>query len=235
MGGVMSTCKLPIVGIPLVVLLAVPAAGAPEQEMSVVSGCGGWSSNGTLRTASCAAQAGTTGVSGGGRYTHYAGFMGGAFIQPGVTNVHGTPLEADPDNDDDGLTDAAEVDGSAFGGQAVTDPNARDTDGDGMDDAAEAAGMYDPNDPGHSLRIVALDCRPAGPGNVALTLTWIGRGGGTENKVYWIGGGVPGVFPYMLYDITCDGGAAPWYKITNTYEWVEAALPNRYFRVTTSR
>jgi|GEM_PF-1709545 len=169
-----------------------------------------------------------TGVSGNDRYTHYAGFIGGAFIRPGVTNEQGVALEATPDNDDDGLTDTAEVSGSAFEEYAVTDPNRADTDGDGMSDADEAAGMYDPNDPDHALRVISL----VGSADT-LTLTWIGKGGGVSNTILWCGDLATGALTNILDVGTYVGGTAPWYKATNTHVWVESGYTTRFFRVMT--
>ncbi len=224
----MNISRALIAGSLLLVFSSSLARTAPEQEMSVVSGCGGWSSNATVRTACVAGQSGTTGVSGNGRYTHYAGFMGGAFIRPGVTNADGVVLELDPDNDDDGLTDQDEVSGSAFSGHASTDPNKADTDGDGMDDAAEAAGMYDPNDAGHSLAIVVLEKDGA-----SLTLKWVGKGGGTENTVLWCDDLLVEPTTNVLHSAPYAGGVSPWFKSTNEHTWIESAAPSRYFRVMT--
>jgi len=211
----------------LVVSRPLPATAAPEQEMSTTSSCGGWCSNTTMQTATCAGQPGTTGLSTNGRYTHYTGFLGGAFILPGTTNTAGVALEADPDNDDDGLTDSDEVSGAAFQGYTSTDPNNGDSDNDGMSDADEAAGMYDPNDPGHLLKIIALT-NNAG----VVTLTWIGRGGGSYNTILWSDDLLDGPCGNTLVVIMDSDGDPPWYKTTNSLTWVETAT-NRYFRVVT--
>jgi hypothetical protein len=52
----------------------------------------------------------------------------------------------DDDDDNDGIPDAAELDGSACGG-IVTDPKKLDTDGDGTHDGWECANGLDPTDP----------------------------------------------------------------------------------------
>ena len=224
----MNISKALIGGSLLTVLGAPWSIAVPEQQMSVASGSGGWRTNSTAQTVYCAGQPGTTGVSGNGRYTHYAGFLGGAFIRSSVTNAEGMALEMDPDNDDDGLTDAAEVSGSAFGGHARTDPNSPDTDEDGMADADEAAGMYDPRDPDHLLKFIALD-RSAND----MTLTWIGKGGGTVNTILWCGDLLSGVFTNTFHSDTYTGGDAPWYKATNTHTWTESGATNRSFQVKT--
>ena len=225
----MDSVRIQTTGFALLLVAASAAPGAPQQQSSVASSGGTWCSNGTHRTAYTAGQPGAVGVTVGAQYTHYAGFMGGAFIRPGETSHEGMPVEADPDNDDDGLTDAGEVSGAAFGGHASTDPNSPDSDEDGMDDGAEAAGMYDPNDRGHALRILTLD---RGPGN-AVGMSWIGKGGGTVNTILWCHDLRQGSPSNTLHSDAYAGGSAPWHKVTNTHAWVESAPSNRYFRVTT--
>lgn len=212
-------------------LLTIPCflcLSAPEQQSSAVSACGSLHTNGALRTVCTVAQPGTAQVSRNSRYTHYAGFMGGAFLRPSVTNGGGVALEADPDNDHDGLTDSDEISGAAFGGHASTDSNSADSDGDGMSDADEAAGMYDPNDAGHALQILALD---RSGGNVALT--WIGKGGGTVNTILWTDSLLSGAFSEILHSDTYAGGDAPWYKATNMHNWADSAVTSRCFQIRT--
>ena len=75
----MSKSKVLVTTVLVTLLPFLPATAVPDQEMSTASGCGGVCSSATQQTATCAGQAGTTGVSGNGRYTYYAGFLGGAF------------------------------------------------------------------------------------------------------------------------------------------------------------
>lgn len=217
-----------IMGALCMVLGVAVATGAPNQDSCVTSGAGGWSSNTTQRTVSCVGQPGEAGVSANRRYTHYAGFIGGAFIQPGTTNSRGVALEADPDNDDDGLSDSDEVTGSAFQGYASTNPNAADTDGDGMSDADEAAGMYDPNDANHLLAITAMD-----RSGENVTLQWIGKGGGTVNTILWTDDLLTGPPTNVLHSAVFAGGVAPWFKATNAHAWVDDVETGGFYRVTT--
>ena len=126
------------------------------------------------------------------------------------------------------MSDLAELDGSAFGGWAVTDPNKPDSDGDGMADDAEAAGMYDPNDPNHRLAIVDLQ---AAGGNV--TLTWVGKGGGTVNTILGCDDLVPERPTNLVHSAAYAGGDSPWYKATNTHTWAESESP-RFYSVQTA-
>lgn len=205
-------------------------ASAVTQDSSVVAGSGNRLTNTTVQTVYVVAQPGTTEVSGNDQFTHYAGFIGAAFIQPGVTNAQGVALEADPDNDNDGLTDADEVSGAAFEGYASTDPNNVDTDGDFMSDYDEAQGMYDPNDPNDLLVVKSLTYET---GNFCLE--WIGRGGGTTNIILCgddlISGGITNQFHSAPY----AGGNPPWYKVTNSYIWPTSGKMNTFYRIKTVR
>jgi len=224
----MKVYRILVGGLLLIGLGAGLARGAPEQQVSVISGCGGRCGQGTVQTVICVGQSGTTGVSGNARYTHYAGFIGGAFLRPGTTNAEGQSLEADPDNDDDTLDDTAEVSGSAFGGHTSTDPNQADTDGDGMDDAAEAGGMYDPNDPDHALKILSLEYQ-----NGQFTLTWMGKGGNKVNAILYAAGLPPGTILTTLHSAPYAGGDAPWYKAMHTHTWTGDAGGERFFQLET--
>ena len=198
---------------PLIAAIALGqgALASPTQELATVSGAGGWVTNGTMRMVFCAGCLGGP-TSRGAAHVNYSGFVGASFIQPGTVNANGIPIEADPDNDGDGLADADEVTGAAFEGHATTDPNKADTDGDGMRDDAEARGMYDPTDPGHLLRITAFET-----GNGTHTLTWIGRAG--LNRIYHGSELLDGSPTQLLHEATFSGGAPPWHKTTNNYTW----------------
>ena len=224
----MNISRVLLAGLLFVVWSFSQGEAAPEQSSSTISACGSLQTNATSSTVCAVAQPGTVGVSRNGRYTHYSGFIGGAFIRPGTTNDQGVALEATPDNDNDGLLDGDEISGAAFGGHATTDPNDADSDNDGMTDADEAAGMYDPNDPAHSLSIIALDRS----GN-DFTLRWIGKGGDTQNTILWTADLVSGPPSNILYAAPYVGGASPWFKATNEFIWAEAAATTRYFRVQT--
>ena len=218
------------VAVALIASASISVIAAPEQRSSTVSACGSWSSNVTVSTVCAVAQPGTVGVSSSGAFTHYSGFIGGAFIRPGTTNIHGVAVEADPDNDDDGLTDTAEVSGSAFGGHAHTDPNAADTDDDGMSDADEAAGMFDPNDPDHRLAILSL-----AQSNGSLRITWIGKGGDTTNAVLWSSDVVAEELTNVLHRAAYAGGDSPWFKMTNAHEWAAGGVTRGFYRVEIER
>lgn len=205
------------------------AVAVLREDSSVCSSSGVWCSNGTFRTVTCIAQPGTCAVSEDGRFTHYAGFLGGAFIDLSKTNSLGVPLEADPDNDDDSLADWDEVSGSAFGGFASSDPNISDTDGDGMSDADEAAGMYNPNDADSLLKILSME-RNGG----VVTVTWLGKGGGTVNAL--VSGkelsadSITNIVerrPYLL------SGPHPWYTATNYHSFPVPVDTNLFYRVHT--
>jgi len=212
----------------LAALLASSATAEIVQTSGTASCTGGRCACATAAGVFTLAQLGPTGVSISGSYTHYGGFIGTAPMRPGTTNAQGIALELDPDNDDDGLTDEAEVTGSAFGGHASSNPNADDSDGDGMSDGDEADGMYDPNDPGHRLAIVSAETSGG-----MLTLTWIGKGGGTVNRIQSSDSPGCGTFTNTIHSAAYTGGAYPWFKATNTHSWVQSPAGQRFFCVVT--
>lgn len=213
-------------GIP-VFLAGLALAGEPEQITAVMDGSGGASDNtvaiggANARNIGAGMQPGGVAVSTGGGLVNQAGFLQAATIKyPGRdADGDGIPDELDADNDGDTLADRAEVDGTAFGGYAATDPNRADTDGDGMADDREAAGMYDPLDPNHRLEIVSLT--HAGDD---FTVRWIGKGGGTMNAVVACDAIANDSFVDDLVRQPYAGGVAPWYKATNTHTWTGAGL-----------
>ncbi|NKB23968.1 MAG: hypothetical protein GKR87_06240 [Kiritimatiellae bacterium] len=206
--------------------------GAFDQTASVTTSAGTWVTHGgTYANVHALAQPGTVSVSSDGTYTHYAGFIGSSFLRPHVLSANGIPIEADPDNDGDGLEDSTEIDGSAFVGLANSDPNNPDTDGDGMTDSVESNGGFDPTDAAHHLSIVSLELLPGGN----FRVHWIGRGGGTRHIVWtenqWGGFGNA----LSLTDTNIMGGTAPWYKVTNSFTWTGTIATNRFIFIESIR
>lgn len=169
------------------------------------------------RHVSAGAQPGGIQSGAAGDLDHRAGFLQAMELRRAEldTDGDGVPDELDRDNDGDGLLDLAELDGSAFGGHAVTDHNNADTDGDGMTDGEEAAGMYDPLDPGHRLVITRIEWDAGRP-----RIYWIGKGGGTVNTLLGTTNLVDTPFANVLASAPYFGGVAPWYKVTNTTAFV---------------
>ncbi len=161
------------------------------------------------------AQPGGIQRAGGGGWSHAAGFLpAGNVSRPALDgDGDGVPDELDADNDGEGLADEEELDGRAFQGYARTDPNQPDTDGDGMDDARESAARFDPLDPGHRLAFTAIR-RADG----AVTLCWIGRGGGTLCRVLYTDNLLAGPPANVLESAPRYGGVPPWYKVAVTNE-----------------
>ncbi len=210
-------------------LISLHALAATNMTSSVLNASGGRASSGsTFNLVSATGQSGGVKFSSSGNTALYAGFLGNISLRPALdTDGDGIENELDLDNDGDTLSDLSELDGSAFSGQATTDPNLVDTDGDGMNDAAEASGMYDPNDPNHLLVITDFYVVD----NTA-TLVWIGKGGGTINTILTCQDLVQEELTNLVYSAPYAGGSFPWFKTTNTYIWTESE-PIGFYRVET--
>ena len=203
------------------------ALADPVQEVGTSASAGGHVSQGA--TASFLAVGQSSGVlpSAAGSFVNYPGILGCAPVRPALdTDGDGACNEMDADNDDDALSDTEEIDGSAFLGYAQTDPNLADTDGDGMADAAEAAAMFDPLDPNHCLAVLSI----AATGS-AIRVTWVGKGGNTENRLYACDDHAPSTFTNLLHSALYHGGAFPWFKATNTYTDATAPEDVRMYQV----
>lgn len=211
-------------------VIPIPLRAQMAQEACALTCSGNWASNSTYRLAYSGGQS-ASGVCRGSDCVLYGGFIGGAMLQPGTLSGNGIPVEVDPDNDGDQLTDSDEVTGAAFGGFATTDPNNPDTDGDGMSDRDESLVMFDPNDPGHVLRITAINLNM--PGTGAHELKWIGKGNNTRHEVFSSTDLTAEPCTNVFGEASVSGGTAPWYKSTVKLLWWDSAFPatSTYFRV----
>ncbi len=227
---------------PVLILLAVATLlTAPASRAGFISvgcvhngvGCLGENTvmlNGLAwRHVSAGAQPGGISSSAGGALDHRAGFLQAMQVRQWHldTDGDGVPNELDWDNDGDGLSDLSELDGSAFDGYAVTDPNNPDTDGDGMSDGDESAGMYNPLDPEHRLEIVRIEIAEGIP-----RVRWIGKGGGRINTVE-SAEDLSAADPWtVLHSAPHYGGSAPWFATTNNLAW-PPDIPIRHIRIRT--
>jgi hypothetical protein len=233
-----STCSaVAITALVALMLTALPIWAQVHQLGSMQDGAGRTSTNTVAlnglqyRHESAASQPGGVSTGAANNWLHYAGFLQAVDIKRADldTDGDGRADELDADNDDDSLADRAEVDASAFGGYASTDPNDPDTDADGMTDDREAAGLFDPLDPNHRLYILDV-----GDDAGHMRINWVGKGGGTTNTLLAIYDLVNEPFTNELYSAAFAGGDAPWYKTTNTYAWSDDSTA-RYFRVRSGR
>lgn len=180
---------------------------------SVLGGAGNRSASafGVASNIYAVAQPGGTGVSLGGDYVLWAGFINTFSLRPNLdTDGDGVHDEVDVDNDGDGLLDWEELTGSAFGGRVVTDPNNPDTDGDGVSDGEEAAAGTDPTDPDCFLRILSLT-----ENDGQKTVTWRAAGG-VKYRVLGSDGS-PGL-PMDVLGMSQEFGGAGWWLVrTNTF------------------
>lgn len=210
----------------------------------VADGGGAAASTGTNRLLAACAQPGGVGLaSAPGGVQHAAGFLQVFQLNTGRDlDGDGVADAVDPDNENDGLSDAAEVAGSSFSPVTATGINTADTDSDGLSDGQEAIAGTNPTDPASNLRVSVV---PAGylqgstyldetngiQTNVTLVVTglqvqWSGRAG----KTYQIDRTADvRSTPYgAQQSLTSIGpGAGPWQVVTNV--WVDTNLISRSF------
>jgi hypothetical protein len=199
-----------------------------SNESSVLDGGGDWCQGGRYRNISSAAQPGGIGFSSGGDYLNYAGFLGTISLQPSLdSDDDGLANELDGDNDNDELTDLAELAGTAFAFPTPTDPDDPDSDDDGLDDGGEAVSGTDPRNDTILLRLVDI---VRGPGVPDVTVTWQARDQKTY-KVYRVADPTGGSAPVYMGEVTADdpGASPPWYVTEAEYEHLGGGIVDTGF------
>jgi hypothetical protein len=163
------------------------------------------------RHVSAAGQPGGIFTNANGSLNNYAGFLQAVDIKKwNQTDIYGNPYELTPDNDVDGLTDLAEIEGDSFNPNTPTEVNIADTDGDGIADGGESIAETDPTDENINLEILSVD-NSGGTGVV----TYLARG----SKLYHIRAN-DGSYQRPATDIGTDqeaGGSGAWLVRTNVY------------------
>jgi len=195
---------------------------------SVLDGAGSWSSGGSYSNLSAAAQPGGIAVSSGGGYVNYAGFLNTFLLKPGLdSDTDGLADENDSDNDNDSLTDLAEISGSSFSPPTATDVNNPDADDDDVTDGEESVAGTDPKDGEANLRIVSIDRSGSNP-----EVQWIAR----QGKEYRLRGSDGSYSPPQSVVGVSTGGLAngPWFATTNTYVDLTAPPTGRFYAVETA-
>ncbi|MEM7394549.1 MAG: thrombospondin type 3 repeat-containing protein, partial [Verrucomicrobiota bacterium] len=182
----------------------------------VLDGSGGLSGQAGWTNISASGQPGGITVSSDGPLVNYAGFLNTFSLRPTLdTDADGLEDELDADNDNDDLTDLAEILGSDFDPQTITDPNNPDSDGDGATDGEEAVAGSNPVEAGEHLRILWLT-----ETNGLTRFAFRGRGGATEGKTYVIHSStsLTNLSPNPIStNATPAGGVPPWYVVTNIF------------------
>jgi hypothetical protein len=197
---------------------------AVEQECSVLDSAGSRTTGGALISVNAVGQPGSVTTSEGGTVTHYGGFLSCVTLVPGLdTDGDGLADEIDADNDNDGLTDLAEVGGNAFMPTTSTDINDADTDDDGASDGAEAQAMTNPQDANAVFVITAITAAGA-PVNVE----WSARSGKGYNLFAQDDLTVTGSAVFIT-NVTAVGGSAPWFETTASAGDTGSAPGRSYF------
>lgn len=213
----------------LLVTGSTVAFGQYTNRSSVLDGSGVVSSGGGYTHISASGQPGGISVAmagtlplNAGTIVNQAGLLNTFFVRPNLLSVRGVPVEADPDNDGDALSDVAEVTGSSFSPATPSDLNNPDSDTDGFPDGAEALAGTNPNDDDFALRITAIT-DVTGQRFVA----WLARGNNERTYRVLTSPDLTTPFSTVIFSDTVAGGTYPWYAVTNVI--ADASATNKLF------
>lgn len=186
----------------------LPAVFATNEVARVFDGAGGASSNAVYLSFIAVGQPNPIGLSTNAGRRNHAGFLRAFVMFDGLDNDGDSIVdENDPDDDNDGLSDAAELGGGAFQPVTGTDMFSFDTDGDGASDGSEADAGTNPLDPFNALEIVSIQ-ESAG----SFIVTWKARDGrsyqllGSTNVDSLLAN------PSVEGTVNAAGGIAPWFE-----------------------
>lgn len=196
-----------------VLALGIIYAQAQYAHVSTVhDGFGHRSTGGPYTHWSSGAQPGGIRIASAGATANFAGYLQTFALQPAKdTDGDGLPDEYDIDNDNDGLADITELEGTGFFPISPTDHNNPDTDGDGMTDGQESIAGTNPTNWNALLRIVAISNAPGG-----RAVAWQARGNHQKLYVVKARTNLLSSAQVVIFSNTVAGGLAPWYETTNS-------------------
>ena len=204
----------------------VVSFGATDQTSFVVDAGGGTSSNAFFSGVSAVGQGTPIGLTANAAFANYSGFLNTFVARPDLDHdTDGVVDENDPDDNNDGLTDLAELEGSAFDPATSTDVFHPDTDGDGAGDRDESVAETNPRDPNS---VLALRGEFDGANEL---IEWKSREGKTYELLR-----SSGIFELATAPQTTDvvtvlsGGVGP-FKETTTVRTNEPPGEGAYYRV----
>jgi len=192
----------------LCLAVRVPLFGQTTETSRVLDGAGGVCTNAAYAATVAACQSGPVGFNSGIGKLNYSGFLQTFVARPDLDNdADGTADENDPDDDNDGLTDATELGGSAFEPSVYTDMMLSDTDGDGATDGQEAVAGTNPLEFESLFRITRVDAAPD-----TVTVFWQGRGGRTYELICASNLLELATNAVLVTTVTAEGGSHPWFE-----------------------
>lgn len=209
-----------------VAAIAIQIRADNSETARVLDGSGGWTTNATRQSLSAVCQPSPIGLTTNAVNVNWGGFLQTFVMFPTRdADGDGRPDEDDLDDDNDGLTDAAEIAGSAFMPITPTDILDPDSDHDGASDNAEAAAGTDPWDDSSLLRIERI-----APVGGAMTVEWMARGGYLYNLLAsdyaWAGASNAAV----VAQVTASSGTGVWQRV-EAAATDPAAPTSRFYRV----
>lgn len=183
-----------------------------DETARVLDGCGGWSSNAIYTTVIAACQSCPVGVISGSTYISRGGFMESFLLDPGMDNDgDGIADENDPDDDNDGLCDTQEIDGTAFDPVTPTSPFLIDTDGDGVSDSIEVLSGTDPLDSRSVFEIASIGRDLSG-----VHITWNSREWLTYDLLRGSSLDELSISPVLVIAVTAGSGSGVWHETQST-------------------
>lgn len=221
-----GVCPTGLRGLLLAGLAVGHACAATNELARVLDGAGGAATSAFFQTRLAAAQPHPVGYTRSAAYENHSGFFRTFVVHPALdADADGKPDEFDGDDDNDGLTDVAELTGVAFSPTTLTAMFNADSDDDGATDGAEATAGSNPLD-AQSLLAITDVLRT----NNGVVVQWQGRDARTYALLAGSNMHALVESPAVVTQRVGQGGVPPWFE---TLESVTNAISDgtQFYRV----